>query len=125
MNTFNYKRRATVSVPVGGIAMGSDWPVRIQSMTNVPTEDADACVAQILALERAGCEIVRCTIPTREAAEALARIKKRIHIPIVADIHFDYRMAVAAIENGADKIRINPGNIGTREQVREVVNAAR
>lgn len=97
----------------------------IQSMTNTRTEDVQATVAQILELERAGCEIIRCTVPTIEAARALAQIKKQIHIPLVADIHFDYQMAVAAMENGADKIRINPGNIGSPDKVRAVVDTAR
>ena len=94
-------------------------------MTNTRTEDVEATVAQILLLEAAGCEIVRCTVPTQEAAEALREIKKQIHIPLVADIHFDYKMAIAAIENGADKIRINPGNIGSEERVRAVVEKAK
>ncbi len=118
-------RENTLPVQIGEFIIGAGHPVRIQSMTNVPTEDISACVAQILALERAGCEIIRCTVPTREAAEAIAEIKKQIHIPLVADIHFDYRMAIAAVENGADKIRINPGNIGNREKTREVVKAAK
>jgi (E)-4-hydroxy-3-methylbut-2-enyl-diphosphate synthase len=94
-------------------------------MTNTRTQDTAATTAQILALEEAGCEIVRCTVPDMEAAAALRKIKKQIHIPLVADIHFDYRLAIASIENGADKIRINPGNIGTSEKVRAVVAAAR
>ncbi len=97
----------------------------IQSMTNTRTEDAEATTAQILRLEKAGCEIVRCTVPTMEAALALKEIKKKIHIPLVADIHFDYKMAIAAMENGADKIRINPGNIGGTERIRAVVDTAR
>ena len=100
-------------------------PVAIQSMTNTKTEDVEATVAQILALEAAGCDIIRCAVPTMEAAEALTEIKKRIHIPLVADIHFDYRLAIAAIEHGADKIRINPGNIGDVSRVREVVEKAK
>lgn len=96
----------------------------IQSMTNTRTEDVAATVAQIHRLEAVGCEIVRCTVPTMEAARAVGEIKKQIHIPLVADIHFDYRMALAAIENGADKIRINPGNIGGRDKVEAVVKAA-
>lgn len=105
--------------------IGGGNPVLIQSMTNTATEDVEATVAQILRLERAGCEIIRCTVPTMEAARALTKIKEQIHIPLVADIHFDYKMAVAAIENGADKIRINPGNIGSRENVAAVVAAAK
>ncbi len=94
-------------------------------MTNTHTEDIDQTIAQILRLEAAGCEIVRCTVPTKEAAQALKEIKKQIHIPLVADIHFDYKMACLAIENGADKIRINPGNIGSKEKVYNVVKAAK
>lgn len=94
-------------------------------MTNTKTEDVEATVAQILALEKAGCEIIRCTVPTLEAAAAISDIKKQIHIPLVADIHFDYRMAIAAMENGADKIRINPGNIGSKERVKAVVDVAK
>ena len=105
--------------------IGGGNPVLIQSMTNVPTEDVEACVEQILRLEAAGCEIIRCTVPNEAAAKALAEIKKRIHIPLVADIHFDYKMAIAAMENGADKIRINPGNIGGREKLEAVVAVAK
>ena len=94
-------------------------------MTNTPTEDVQATVEQIRALTRAGCEIIRCAVPTMEAAAALKEIKKQIEIPLVADIHFDYRLAIAAIENGADKIRINPGNIGSRERIKAVVDLAR
>lgn len=112
-------------VDVGGVKMGGDNPVRIQSMTNTKTEDVKATVAQILRLEEAGCELVRCTVPTMEAAHALKEIKKQIHIPLIADIHFDYKLAIAAIENGADKIRINPGNIGSNEKVKAVVDAAK
>lgn len=94
-------------------------------MTNTKTEDAEATAEQILALEKAGCEIIRCAVPTMEAAQAIGRIKERIHIPLVADIHFDYRLAIAAIENGADKIRINPGNIGDADRVQAVVDKAK
>lgn len=118
-------RNQTREVRIGGVAIGGDHPVAIQSMTNTKTEDVKATVAQILRLEAAGCEIIRCTVPTLEAAEAVREIKKQIHIPLVADIHFDYRMAIAAIENGADKIRINPGNIGTPERVKAVVDKAK
>lgn len=97
----------------------------IQSMTNTKTEDVAATVNQILRLQDAGCDIIRCTVPNIDAARAIAEIKKEISIPLVADIHFDYRMAIAAIENGADKIRINPGNIGSKERVAEVVRVAR
>lgn len=118
-------RDKTRTVQIGDCVIGGGNPVLIQSMTNTATEDVEATVAQILRLERAGCEIIRCTVPTMEAAQALAKIKKQIHIPLVADIHFDYKMAIAAIENGADKIRINPGNIGSRDKVAEVVKAAK
>ncbi len=121
----NNHRERTRVIAIGDRKIGGGNPVLIQSMTNTATEDVEATVDQILRLERAGCEIIRCTVPTMEAAQALAQIKKRIHIPLVGDIHFDYRMAVLAIENGADKIRINPGNIGGREKVREVVAAAK
>lgn len=118
-------RDNTKVVDIGGVKIGGGNPIRIQSMTNTPTENVDATVEQILRLEDAGCEIIRSTVPTKEAAETLAEIKKRIHIPLVADIHFDHRLAIAAIKNGADKIRINPGNIGGRENVEAVVKAAR
>lgn len=118
-------RDHTKTITIGDRVIGGGNPILIQSMTNTRTEDVEATVAQILELEAAGCEIIRCTVPNLEAAKALAQIKKRIHIPLVADIHFDYRMAIAAIENGADKIRINPGNIGSLEKVKAVVDAAR
>lgn len=118
-------RNETKEMRIGNVVIGGKHPVAIQSMTNTKTEDVEATVEQILRLEAAGCEIVRCTVPTIEAAEALKEIKKRIHIPLVADIHFDYKMAIAAIENGADKIRINPGNIGSKERVKAVVDKAR
>ena len=118
-------RMQTKEVKIGSVTIGGAHPVAIQSMTNTKTEDVAATVEQILRLEAAGCEIVRCTVPTMEAAKALKEIKKQIHIPLVADIHFDYKMAIAAIENGADKIRINPGNIGSEERVRAVVEKAK
>ncbi len=118
-------REHTRTVKIGDRIIGGGNPVLIQSMTNTRTEDAEATTAQILRLEKAGCEIVRCTVPTMEAALALKKIKKKIHIPLVADIHFDYKMAIAAMENGADKIRINPGNIGGTERIRAVVDTAR
>ena len=118
-------REHTRCVRIGTKQIGAGNPILIQSMTNTKTEDVEATVSQILALEAAGCELIRCTVPTMEAAEALAKIRSRIHIPLIADIHFDYRLAIAAIENGADKIRINPGNIGSDERVRAVVDAAR
>lgn len=118
-------REKTKVIKIGNRVIGGGNPVLIQSMTNTKTEDVEATVEQILRLEQAGCEIIRCTVPTMEAAKALGEIKKRIHIPLVADIHFDYKMAIAAIENGADKIRINPGNIGSEEKVRAVVEKAK
>lgn len=118
-------RDNTKVIHIGSKVIGGGNPIMIQSMTNTRTEDVTATVAQIKRLEAAGCDIIRCTVPTEEAAKALALIKKEITIPLVADIHFDYKMAIAAIENGADKIRINPGNIGSREKVAEVVKAAK
>ena len=118
-------REHTREVRIGDRVIGGGNPILIQSMTNTRTEDVDATVEQILRLEKAGCELIRSTVPTMEAAAALSEIKKRIHIPLIADIHFDYKLAIAAIENGADKIRINPGNIGSEEKVRAVVDAAR
>lgn len=118
-------RENTKEVHIGNRVIGHGNPILIQSMTNTHTEDVKATVAQIKRLEAAGCEIVRSTIPTLEAAKAISEIKKEISIPLVADIHFDYKMAVAAIENGADKIRINPGNIGSDDKLRCVVDAAK
>lgn len=121
----NMYRDNTKIIRIGNRVIGGGNPVLIQSMTNTPTENIVATVAQIKELEAAGCEIVRCTVPTLEAANAIKEIKKQIAIPLVADIHFDYRLAIAAMENGADKIRINPGNIGSRERVLSVINAAK
>lgn len=118
-------REHTKTVRIGDRVIGGGNPVLIQSMTNTRTEDADATIRQILALEAAGCEIVRSTVPNAEAAKAFSVIKKHIHIPLVADIHFDYKMALAAMENGADKIRINPGNIGGRDKIKAVVDCAK
>mgnify|MGYP001066676642 FL=1 len=118
-------RDHTRAVKIGDREIGGGRPILIQSMTNTRTEDVGATVAQILELEQVGCEIVRCTVPTEEAAKAVGEIKKQIHIPLVADIHFDYKMAIAAMEHGADKIRINPGNIGGADRVRAVVEAAK
>lgn len=118
-------RTKTKEIRIGDRVIGGGHDILIQSMTNTKTEDVEATVAQILRLEAAGCEIIRCTVPTPEAAAAIAQIKKQIHIPLVADIHFDYRMAIAAMENGADKIRINPGNIGAKENVAAVVKVAK
>ena len=118
-------RDNTKVIRIGDRVIGGGNDILIQSMTNTKTEDVEATVAQILRLEEAGCEIIRCTVPTLEAAKAIGRIKSQIHIPLVADIHFDYRMAIAAIENGADKIRINPGNIGSEDRLRAVVEKAK
>ena len=118
-------RNNTKVIDIGGVKIGGDYPIAIQSMCNTKTEDVEATVAQILALEEVGCEIIRVAVPTMEAAEAIKEIKKRIHIPLVADIHFDYKLAIAAIENGVDKIRINPGNIGSIDRVKAVVDVAR
>ena len=119
------QREQTKVVQIGDRKIGGGNPIAIQSMTNTKTEDIDATVKQILALEKAGCDIIRCAVPTMEAAKALVKIKQQIHIPLVADIHFDYRLAIAAMENGADKIRINPGNIGSKERVQAVVDTAK
>ena len=110
-------REHTKTIKIGNQVIGGGHPVLIQSMTNTKTEDVEATVKQIQALTEAGCDIIRCAVPTMEAARALSEIKKQISIPLVADIHFDYRLAIAAIENGADKIRINPGNIGSRDRI--------
>lgn len=118
-------RTHTKVVHIGDRVIGGGNPVLIQSMTNTKTEDVRATVDQINRLSAAGCEIIRCAVPTMEAAKALGEIKKQISIPLVADIHFDYRLAIASIENGADKIRINPGNIGSSERVKAVVDAAK
>ena len=118
-------REQTREVAIGNRKIGGKNPILIQSMTNTKTEDVKATVEQIHRLEKAGCEIIRCTVPTLEAAEAIKEIKKQISIPLVADIHFDYRMAIAAMENGADKIRINPGNIGSKERLQAVVETAK
>ncbi len=118
-------RDNTKVVKIGDRLIGGGNPILIQSMTNTRTEDVRATVEQIHRLEAAGCEIIRCTVPNKEAAAAIAQIKKEISIPLVADIHFDYKMAIAAIENGADKIRINPGNIGSQARINEVVRCAR
>ncbi|MBQ9030298.1 MAG: flavodoxin-dependent (E)-4-hydroxy-3-methylbut-2-enyl-diphosphate synthase [Parasporobacterium sp.] len=119
------QRNHTKKVKIGTVEIGGGNPVAIQSMTNTRTEDINATVSQILRLEAAGCRIVRSTVPTEEAALAFREIKKSIHIPLVADIHFNHRLAILAMENGADKIRINPGNIGSRDNIRAVVDCAK
>ena len=121
----NMNRMKTKEIQIGDRVIGGENPILIQSMCNTRTEDVKATVEQILHLEQAGCEIIRVAVPTMEAAESLRQIKKQIHIPLVADIHFDYRLAIAAMECGADKIRINPGNIGAEERVQAVVNKAK
>ena len=115
----------TTEVKIGNRVIGGGNPILIQSMTNTKTQDVAATVAQIKELEKAGCDIIRCAVPDMDAAKAIAKIKEQISIPLVADIHFDYRLAIAAIENGADKIRINPGNIGSEERIKAVVDAAK
>ena len=118
-------RMKTREVNIGGVKIGGNNPVAIQSMTNTKTENVEDTVNQINALAAAGCNIVRCAVPSKEAAYALSEIKKSVHIPVVADIHFDYRLAILAMENGADKIRINPGNIGSTEKIKAVVDVAK
>ena len=118
-------RDHTKEIQIGSRVIGGGNPITVQSMTNTKTENAAATIAQILTLEEAGCDIVRCTANTEEAAAAIGEIKKRVHIPVVADIHFQYKLAISAIEHGADKIRINPGNIGSAENLNEVVRAAK
>ncbi len=119
------KRTQTKTVRIGNRQIGGGNPILIQSMTNTKTEDVNATTAQIRKLTAAGCDLIRCAVPTREAALALREIKKQITIPLIADIHFDYRLAIAAMENGADKIRINPGNIGGRDCLKSVVDVAK
>lgn len=115
----------TREVRIGDQVIGGENPILIQSMTNTKTEDVPSTVEQIQKLTAAGCEIIRCAVPTMEAAKAFSEIKKQISIPLVADIHFDYKLAIAAMENGADKIRINPGNIGSKERIQAVVDVAK
>ena len=119
------ERKHTRVINIGGVLIGGNNPIAIQSMTNTRTENVDATVEQIAGLEAAGCEIIRCAVPTMEAVQAIGEIKKRVHIPVVADIHFDYRLAIAAMENGVDKIRINPGNIGSLDRIKAVVDVAK
>jgi (E)-4-hydroxy-3-methylbut-2-enyl-diphosphate synthase len=118
------QRRKTRQIQLGKVQIGGDAPITVQSMTKTDTRDARATVQQIWDLEAAGCEIVRCAVPVREAAEQLGAIKKKIRIPLVADIHFNYKLALLAIEQGVDGLRLNPGNIGARKYVEEVVKAA-
>lgn len=123
--SYLYSKIMKKAVKVGNIQIGGDAPVSIQSMCNTKTSDVSASMEQIRRLEEAGCEIIRLTVPDEDAAEGFREIKRRTHIPVVADIHFDYRMAIAAMNAGADKIRINPGNIGSDEKVKAVVDMAR
>jgi (E)-4-hydroxy-3-methylbut-2-enyl-diphosphate synthase len=119
------ERKITKEVHIGDRVIGGGNPILIQSMCNTKTEDVDATVRQINQLAGMGCDIIRVAVPTMEAAEAITEIRKQISIPLVADIHFDYRLAIAAMEHGADKIRINPGNIGSRERIQAVVDVAK
>ncbi|HHW32086.1 MAG TPA: flavodoxin-dependent (E)-4-hydroxy-3-methylbut-2-enyl-diphosphate synthase [Clostridiaceae bacterium] len=119
------KRKLTKKIRVGNIYIGGDAPITVQSMTNTDTRDAESTINQIKRLQDAGCDIVRVAVPDEEAANAIKKIKKAISIPLIADIHFDYRLAIASMKNGADKIRINPGNIGGRDKVLEVVKVAK
>lgn len=118
-------RRKTKQIAVGSAKIGNDFPVSVQSMTNTDTSDVNATVNQVKALEKAGCEIVRVAVPNMEAADALAEIKKAAAIPVIADIHFDYRLALKAVDNDVDGLRLNPGNIGDKERIKTVVNAAK
>ncbi|MBI5875464.1 MAG: flavodoxin-dependent (E)-4-hydroxy-3-methylbut-2-enyl-diphosphate synthase [Deltaproteobacteria bacterium] len=118
-------RRNTKQIAVGSAKIGSDFPISVQSMTNTDTADAKATINQIKALEKAGCEIARIAVPNMEAADAVAKIKKSTTIPLIADIHFDYRLALKAIDNGVDGLRLNPGNIGDKERIKAVVKAAK
>ncbi|ERI92908.1 4-hydroxy-3-methylbut-2-en-1-yl diphosphate synthase [Clostridiales bacterium oral taxon 876 str. F0540] len=118
-------RRNTKKIKVGNIYVGGDSPITVQSMTNTDTRNIEATVSQIIKLEEAGCDIVRCAVPDIEASEALEKIIKHVHIPVVADIHFDYRLALCAIKSGVSALRINPGNIGTKERVKVVAEAAK
>lgn len=122
---FVRERRKTRQIRLGHQTIGSDAPVSVQSMTNTQTQDVEATVAQITALEHAGCEIIRVAVPDMEAARAIRQIRDRIHIPLIADIHFDYRLALASAESGVDGLRINPGNIGEEKKVRAVVDCAK
>ncbi|MFB1011737.1 MAG: flavodoxin-dependent (E)-4-hydroxy-3-methylbut-2-enyl-diphosphate synthase, partial [Thiopseudomonas sp.] len=119
------KRRISRKIHVGNVAVGGDAPISVQSMTNTDTNDVAATVAQIRRLEQAGADIVRVSVPTMEAAEAFGRIKQQVQVPLVADIHFDYKIALRVAELGVDCLRINPGNIGNNDRIKAVVDAAR
>ncbi|MBI5683343.1 MAG: flavodoxin-dependent (E)-4-hydroxy-3-methylbut-2-enyl-diphosphate synthase [Deltaproteobacteria bacterium] len=118
------RQRRTRQIKIGSVRIGGDAPVSVQSMTNTDTLDVNATVRQIKVLEKAGCEIIRIAVPNQDAADVLDKIKKKISIPLIADIHFDYRLAIKAVEKGVDGLRLNPGNIGSKERVKEVVKAA-
>ena len=118
------KRRKTKKINLDSVPIGGDAPIVVQSMTNTDTRDVEATVAQINALEEAGCEVIRIAVPDKEAVEAIPAIKKRIHIPLIADIHFDYHLAIDAMKHGVDGIRINPGNIA-KDKIREIVKVAK
>src|SRR5574341_2509918 len=118
-------RRKTKQIQLGGVKVGGDAPITVQSMTKTDTRDVEATLLQIWSLEVAGCDVVRCAVPVREAAEKLGEIKRQIRIPLVADIHFNYKLALIALAQGVDGLRLNPGNIGGKRFVEEVVAAAR
>ncbi|WP_352419639.1 flavodoxin-dependent (E)-4-hydroxy-3-methylbut-2-enyl-diphosphate synthase [Proteiniborus sp.] len=118
-------RRKTREIFIGKVGIGGEHPITVQSMTNTNTKDIESTVRQILELEKQGCDIVRVAVPDREAAESIKKIKQRIGIPLIADIHFDYRLAIESIKNGVDGLRINPGNIGSKDKVKEVVSACK
>ena len=120
-----FDRKKTVEVRCGNVKIGGNNPIVIQSMTNTKTSDYTSTINQIHSLEKAGCELVRVSVPDEESAKAISKIRENINIPLIADIHFDYRLALMAIENGVDGLRINPGNIGSDERVREVVKKAK
>jgi len=125
MSEHTHKRKLTRQIKIGNVTVGGDAPVRIQSMCTTPTHDVEATVAQIQELEAAGCEIIRVACPTEKDAHALGEIKKRIKIPLVADIHFNYRLALIALDQGIDKLRLNPGNIGSRDRIEQIVKKAK
>src|SRR5438445_655925 len=117
-------RRKTRQIRLGNVKIGGDAPLTVQSMTKTDTRDVQATLLEIWALEAAGCDIVRCAVPVREAAEKLGEIKRQIRIPLVADIHFNYKLALIALEQGVDGLRLNPGNIGGKQFVQQLVNVA-
>jgi (E)-4-hydroxy-3-methylbut-2-enyl-diphosphate synthase len=120
-----FPRRKTRRIMVGSVPIGGGAPIVVQSMTKTDTRDVKRTLAQIKRLEQAGCELVRLAVPDREAVEALGKIKKRVSVPLIADIHFDYRLALASLEKAVDGLRINPGNVGSKEKVQEIVRAAK